>query len=210
MFDIEYKGGNSVVITTKKAILVVDPKLSLAGLKDISVKGAVQLGTEERLLVDSKGTRLTVEGPGEYEVADLSIHGVPAVRHIDTPDQGKKATIYRIEVGDVRIALLGNIADKLEEEQLEGLGLVDVLIIPVGGGYTLDPTNAAALTRQIEAKAVIPIHYKDDALKYEVPQEELSVFATELGAPIETTAKLKVKSAASLPQVLTICEVTRS
>lgn len=211
MFDIEYKGANGIVISTKKSSLVIDPKLSLVGLKDISVKDAIQLGTEKRFLVDAKDAQLTLEGPGEYEAADFSIRGVSAVRHLDTPEQGKNATIYRVEVGDVRIAVLGNIADKLSEDQLEGLGVVDILIIPVGGGgYTLDPTSAAALVRQIEAKAVVPVHYSDTAVKYEVPQEDLQVFTTELGAPVETIPKLKVKSAASLPQVLTVCEITRS
>ena len=51
MFDIEYKGGNTVVITTKKATLVVDPKQSVVGLKDLSVKEGIQLATEERFVV---------------------------------------------------------------------------------------------------------------------------------------------------------------
>ena len=59
--------------------------------------------------------------------------------------------MYRIEAGDIRAALLGNIYEKLDEDQLEALGVIDVLIIPVGGnGYTLDPTGAAKLVRQIE------------------------------------------------------------
>ena len=48
MFEIEYKGANGIVITSKHTTLVVDPKLSLAGLKDVVVKNAVELGTEER------------------------------------------------------------------------------------------------------------------------------------------------------------------
>ena len=49
MFDIEYKGGNSIVIASKKTTLIVDPKLSLVGLKDLKVSGAVELATEPRL-----------------------------------------------------------------------------------------------------------------------------------------------------------------
>lgn len=211
MFDVEYKGANSIVITTKKGSLVIDPKLSLVGLKDVPVKGSIQLVTEDRFLVAPGESRLTIEGPGEYEAGDFSIRGFSAVRHIDTPEQGNKATIYRIEVGDVRIALLGNITDKLSEDQLEGLGVVDILILPVGGGgYTLDPTSATVLVRQIEAKVVVPVHYADSALKYEVPQESLDVFVKELNAPVETTAKLKVKAASSLPTALTVMEIARS
>ena len=211
MFDIEYKGGNGVVIATKKTNLVIDPKLSLVGLKDLSVKDSVELATEARFLVNDGSAQLTLEGPGEYEVGDFAIRGIAAQRHIDTEADEKLATIYRIEVGDVRIGLLGNIDAKLSEDQLESLGIVDVLIIPVGGnGYTLDATSAATLTRHIDPKVVVPVHYADGTLKYAVPQDDVEVFTKELAAPTESVSKYKIKSAASLPEVLTTIVVTRS
>lgn len=211
MFDIEYKGGNGVVISTKKLDAVIDPKLSLVGLKDLSVKDAFEIGTEARFVTGSKDAQLAVEGPGDYELGPFSVKGMAATRHIDTEADEKLSTIYRIEVGDARIALLGNISSKLDEDQLEALGVVDILIIPVGGGgYTLDATSAASLVRQIDAKVIIPVHYADSALSYEVPQDTLETFVKELGAPVETTAKYKVKTAATLPVTLTIVEITRS
>jgi L-ascorbate metabolism protein UlaG (beta-lactamase superfamily) len=211
MFDIEYKGGNGVVISTKKLNAVIDPKLSLIGLKDLSVKDALEIGTEARFVTGSNDVQLAIEGPGDYELGPFSVKGVPATRHLDTSADEKISTIYRIEVGDVRIALVGNITPKLDEDQLEALGVVDILIIPVGGGgYTLDATSAASLVRQIDAKVIIPVHYADDALSYEVPQDTLETFVKELGAPVEITAKYKVKTAATLPTTLTIVEITRS
>lgn len=211
MFDIEYKGGTTVVISTKKSSLVVDPKLSLLGLKDVIVKDGVELATEERFALNSDVAKLSVEGPGEYEVGDFSIRGVPAVRHIDTADTQMMATIYRVEVGDVRIAVLGNIAEKITEEQLEALGVIDIAIVPVGGGgLTLDATAAANVVRRVDPKVVIPVHYDDKALKYEMPQGDLATFISELGAPKEETPKYKIKSAAVIPVVLTVMEVTRS
>ncbi len=208
MLDIEFKGGNTVVLSTKKATLVSDPRMSLVGKKDITLKDSIQLATEPRMQVVNDQARLLIEGPGEYEVADFSIRGVPAQRHLDTSADEQIATIYRIEVGDLRIALLGNIDDKLTEEQLEGLGVVDILILPVGGaGYTLDATSAANLVRRIDPKVVIPVHYDISGLTYEVPQDTITTFESELGAPVEKVAKYKLKSAASLPQVLTVVEV---
>lgn len=210
MFEIEYKGGNGVVIATKKMTAVIDPKLSVVGLKDLPVKGAVEIATEARFAI--KGDeQLLVEGPGDYEIGEFSIHGISATRHIDTENDEKTATAYRIEVGDVRIALLGNVAPTLSDEQLEELGVVDMLILPVGGGgLTLDATSAAGMVRQIDPKVVIPTHYADDALKYEMPQDALETFTKELGATVETASKYKVKGASSLPAVLTIVEITRS
>lgn len=211
MFDIEYKGGNGVVLSTKKSTVVVDPKLSVVGLKDLAVKDAVEVATEPRFAINGADARLVIEGPGEYEIGDFSIRATRAVRHIDTSADEPLATIYRIEVGDVRVAVLGNITPKLVEQQLEDLGVIDILIVPVGGGgLTLDATSAAGIVRQVDPKVVIPTHYADPQLAYEMPQDSLETFVKELGAPVETTAKYKVKSAATLPLTLTIVEVTRS
>ena len=212
MFDITYKGGNGVIIATKKSTLVIDPKLSVVGLKDAAIKDAIELSTEPRFALNGSDAQLAIEGPGDYEVGDFSIHGVSAIRHIDTENDEKLATVYRIEIGEVRIALLGNIAPKLSEDQLEALGVVDIIILPVGGGgLTPDATSAASLVRQVDPKAVIPTHYADSALTYEMPQESLDVFVKELGAPVEDAgSKYKVKAAASLPAVLTVIKIDRS
>jgi L-ascorbate metabolism protein UlaG (beta-lactamase superfamily) len=209
MFDIEYKGGNSVIITTKSLKLVADPKVSLIGLKDVSVKDAVVIATESRFLGDTADARLVIEGPGEYEVGDFSIQGIPATRQIDTGGFG--TTVYRLTVGEARIALFGNIAGDLDEDQLEAIGVVDIVIVPVGGGgYTLDAVKAARLIRSVDPKVVIPIHYSEAGMSYEVPQDPLKLFTDELGAPIETVDKYKIKSVAALPPVITVVEVKRT
>lgn len=211
MFDIEYRGGNSIVIASKKTTLIVDPKLSLVGLKDLKVGGAVELATEPRFTVDDDSVQIIIDGPGEYEVGDFTIKGIAAMRHIDAQDDKKKATIYRVECGEVSVGVLGNIAPGLNDDQLEELGVVDVLVVPVGGGgYTLDATSAIALVRTIEPKVVVPVHYHDAALKYEVPQNELDEFVKELGAPVDNVAKLKLKNDNSLPAASTVVVVSRS
>lgn len=211
MFEIEYKGANTVIISTKKGTIVSDPKLSLVGLKDANTKEAIELCTEARFDTANENARLNIEGPGEYGIADFDIHGIAAQRHLDSEADPKASTMYRIEAGDFRVALLGNIYEKLSEEQLEEIGVTDILIIPVGGnGYTLDATGAANLTRQIDPKIIIPIHYEDSALKYEVPQGDFETFAKELGGPVEETAKLKLKTLSALPEALTIFKITRS
>jgi len=211
MFEVEYKGANCVIISSKKASIVIDPKLSVVGLKDVNVKDSVELATEARFAINSEDAKLVIEGPGEYGVADFDIRGVAAQRHLDAESDPKASTIYRIETGDIRAAVLGNIYEKLTEDQLEEIGIVDVLIVPVGGsGYTLDATGAATITRQIDPKIVIPVHYDDPALKYEVPQSDVETFTAELGVTVEEAPKLKLKSAVALPPVLTVFKLARS
>lgn len=211
MFEVEYKGANCVVISSKKASIVIDPKLSVVGLKDVSVKDAIELATEARFALNSEDAKLVIEGPGEYGVADFDIKGIAAQRHLDTESDPKKSTIYRIESGEIRLAVLGNIYEKLSEDQLEDIGIVDILIVPVGGsGYTLDATGAATVTRQIDPKIVVPVHYADNAISYEVPQSDFETFSAELGMQVEEAPKLKLKNAAALPPVLTVYKLARS
>lgn len=211
MLDIEYKGGNTVIVNTKQGTIVVDPKASVVGLKDVATKDLIEVATEARFALKSSDAKLNIESPGEYGVASFDIRGVAAQRHLDTEAQPKAATMYRVEVGDIRIAILGNIYEKLSEAQFEELGVVDILIIPVGGnGYTLDATAAASLTRQIDPKVVIPVHYADEGVKYEVPQDSFELFAKELGAPVEEVAKYKLKQSSQLPAVLTTLKLARS
>ena len=212
MFDIEYKGANAVIFTTKKLKVVVDPGLDIAGHKDVAVKDSVVLLTEDRLRPKNNDARLLFDGPGEYEVGDVSIVGVAARRNIDAEDQGKASTIYRLTIDDTKIAVLGNIAPKLDDDQLEAIGMVDIVVVPVGGGgLTLDSKDAAAIVRQIEPKAVVPVHFDDPALKYEVPQEKADLIVTELSAGvIEAGPKFKLKNASSIPDQLTVIMISRS
>ncbi len=207
--EIEYKGANAVTIKSGSTLLVADPKLSIVGLKDVKISGAIQVTTEKRFSV-SGDEKIHISGPGEYEVSDISIKGIAAQRHID--EAGQKTTIYSLVVAGFRIALLGNIADKLSEDQLEALGVLDIVILPVGGnGYTLDAQAAAGIIRQIGPKIVIPIHYNDSALSYEVPQGELADFLKEIAVTEhDVVDKFKLKAGAALPGVLSVVEVTRT
>lgn len=210
MVEVEYKGGNHIVIATKNRTIHIDANVDMLGLKSVVLKEGIQLATERRFLVeDVDGLRF--DGPGDYETGGIAIHGVAAARHLDDPASGKMdSTIYRLEAGDIRFGIIGNIAMPLSEQQLEELGVIDVLVIPVGGnGYTLDATSAAELTRQIEPKAVIPVHYNDDGIKYEVNQDEVAVFTQELGSEVEERDSLKLKSASALIQTLTVYVLNR-
>lgn len=208
--ELEYKGGNCVVITHKKEELVIDPKLSDIGLKDQGANAAVHLLTQDRFAASHKEEAIVVDGPGEYEVNNCSIWGIAAKTHL-APEGAKTATMYRLDLEDITVAILGHVAAKLDESQLEAIGVVDVLVVPVGGfGYTLEPKQAVDLVRAIEPKIVVPVHYAEDGLAYEVPQAPLDDFLKELGTSAEEpVAKLKLKGG-QLPEKLTVYQVTRT
>lgn len=208
--EIERKGGNCIIISHKKDSFVVDPKLSHLGLKD-QINGATAIVvTDDAGRIDTQSDGLIIDGPGEYEVRNCSIKGVAATGYRDPADGPQKATIYRFDVDDTVVAVVGHIQPKLTEDELEALGVIDILVVPVGGyGYTLDPKEAIDLVRAIEPKAIIPTHYAEEGAKYEVPQAALEEFLKDLGAHHEVLPKLKLKGGA-LPDTLTVYELTRS
>jgi L-ascorbate metabolism protein UlaG (beta-lactamase superfamily) len=212
MFEIEYKGANCVVISTKKTKLITDPKLSVVGIKDASTTESIELATEERFAVNNPDSLLVIDSPGEYGIGCFHVAGFPARRHLDTEKEPMISTVYRVEVYDSRIGIIGNIYEELSDEQLEELGVVDILIIPVGGnGYTLDAKGAADLARQIDPRIVIPIHYSDEKLKYEVPQQKLQLFIDELNVPVEKMPKYKSKQSNNLGSgSMVVVELIRS
>lgn len=207
--ELSYHGGNCVEIATKQATVIVDGAVSALGLKDVKAKDAVFLSTQVGMSPAVEDTMI-IDSPGEYEVKDLSIKGIAAKRMIDF-DDSEKATMYRLANSSVSVVVVGHVASPLSEDQLEEIGVVDIAIVPVGGnGYTFDAHQAVQAVRQLDPKVVIPTHYKESGVNYEVEQMDLDLFVKELGTvQHETTSKFKIKNGV-LPEVFTLVELTRS
>jgi len=191
--ELQYYGANCLRLSAKKAQIVIDDNLAKLGLKSLTKSGDISLRTS-REFPEHSDTFFRAEMPGEYEVAGVVIHGIAARAHMD--EEGKRnAVIYTIEADDTKVLVLGHIFPELSEDQLEQIGMVDVAVVPVGGnGYTLDGVGALKVIKQIEPKVVIPTHYADAKIKYEVPQAPLADAVKGLGMEVsETTAKYKIK-----------------
>lgn len=192
--EFQYFGGNCVKISTKKASLVIDDNLAELGLKYIVSPKDIALYTSSDLKKNDNA-HFVISDPGEYEVSDVSVHGVAARSHMDEASQ-KSATIYRVILDDTRIAIVGHIYPELSDDQLEAIGTIDVLFVPVGGnGFTLDGVGAQKIIKKIEPKLVVPTHYGDSKIKYEVPQTDLEEALKNLSLePTERVESLKVKN----------------
>jgi L-ascorbate metabolism protein UlaG (beta-lactamase superfamily) len=105
--------------------------------------------------------------------------------------------MYKLTWGETRALVTGHVFPKLTDAELEAIGIVDVMFVPVGGsGYTLDAAGALQLIKQVEPKLVVPTHYAAQGLNYDVPQAELSDALHTLGMePKETATKLQFKPA---------------
>ena len=191
--ELTFYGANCVRLAAKKAQIVVDDNLAALGLKAVTKPADISLRTSKQL-PEHPDAVFKAELPGEYEVSGVVIRGIAARSHMDEEGQNN-AVIYTIEADDTKVVILGHIFPELSEDQLEQIGLADVVIVPVGGmGYTLDGAGALKVIKQIEPKVVIPTHYSDKVIHYEVPQTELTEAIKNLGMEIsETVAKYKIK-----------------
>jgi L-ascorbate metabolism protein UlaG (beta-lactamase superfamily) len=97
-----------------------------------------------------------VDGPGEYEIADILIHGVATTTE---PKNGALNTAYVFRFDDLTVCHLGDVREKLSDQQVEDIGSIDVLLVPVGGGRALTPARAAEVVHQLGPQVVIPMHY---------------------------------------------------
>ena len=193
--ELSYFGANCLRLVTKKATIVVDDNLAELGLKPVTKADDISLRTSAKLIPEH-AARFSAEMPGEYEIAGVVIHGVAARAHMDK-DNEHTAVIYTVEAEDIKVAIIGHIYPELSEDQLEQIGLVDVAVIPVGdSGYTMDGVGALKIIKAIEPKVIIPTHYADKAIKYEVPQMDLPEALKALGMePAETLDKYRPKIA---------------
>lgn len=191
--ELSYLGADCLVLNSKESRVVVDDTLTHVSGKAVIKAGDIALFTAGQT-GNLPATKLTVDQPGEYEVANVSITGIPARAHMDEPGK-HTATMYKVIVGDISFLFTGHVYPELSDEQLETIGNVDVMVVPVGGnGYTLDGVGALKLIKEVEPKLVIPTHYDDKTLKYEVPQQTLAQAVNSLGMePKETVSKLKLK-----------------
>lgn len=193
--DLQFFGANCITIEGKGYRIVVDDNLIAHNGKMVTKDGDIVLSTSsDSLSIDGIIPKLVIDQPGEYEVNDVSIIGIASKSHLD--EVGLGATIYKVLVNDLSVLVVGHIYPELSEQQLDMFGEIDAMIVPVGGnGYTLDAVGALNLIKRVEPKLVIPTHYADSSLKFEVPQQSLEHALKELGMePKDRVAKLKLKA----------------
>lgn len=191
--ELQFHGANCITITTRQARVVIDDNLAELGGKSISKPGDITLFTGSHE-TSPEVSKILIDMPGEYEASGVSIYGIAARSHMDE-DKKMSATMYKIVLDDFRLLVTGHVFPELSDAQLEAIGMVDVMFVPVGGfGYTMDGVGALKLIKKIEPKLVIPTHFEDASLKFPVPQQALTMALQQLAMePKETVAKLKLK-----------------
>lgn len=183
--NINWYGQTCFKITASKGEqinLILDPPTEDSGIRGPKLEADILLSSDPSEKIE-KGEFFLINMPGEYDVKGISIRGIHA--------QG--SYIYVIEVEDMRICHLGRIhQDELSPSQLETIGDIDILMVPVGGGKSLDAARAVKIMSQIEPKITIPMYYKIEKSKEKL--DELRLFLKILGIEkLDKSEKLSIK-----------------
>lgn len=193
---ITWHGHSCFKIVTKNATIITDPFNKDIGLKPPHYEADVVTVSHDHYdhnnVSTLRGAPFVITGAGEYELKGIVIYGINSFHDAKGGKERGLNTIYIIKAEDMRICYLGDLGQKeLTDEQLEKIEEVDILMIPVGGVYTINSEEAAAIINQIEPRIVIPMHYKISGLNIKL--QDVEAFLKEMGVEKEMVEQLVIK-----------------
>ena len=188
--------------------IVIDPYSEDIGLKVPKLEADILLvshGHHDHNNVKAVGGNpFLVSGPGEYEIKEVFIQGIPAFHDSSSGKERGTNTIYTIEAEELRLCHLGDLGQKeLTPEQIDKIGQVDILMIPVGGVYTISAKEAVKIMSQIEPNIIIPMHYQLPKLNPPAggKLDGLDKFLKTMGIKkLDSLPKLSIKKKDVLPE----------
>jgi L-ascorbate metabolism protein UlaG (beta-lactamase superfamily) len=194
--DVTWLGHGCFRLRGRSAAVVTDPYPPAIGLKLARMDAEVVTVSHEHdnhnFTSVVRDGAYEVRGPGEYEIAGVSVVGVPTYHDAERGAKHGRNTVYLIEIDDVRVVHLGDLGHKLEDAEAEAVASPDVLLVGVGGRSTLNGAEAAEVVRQLEPRYVVPMHFAIPGLKLQL--DPIDRFLKEMGVTAsEPQPKLAVQ-----------------
>jgi L-ascorbate metabolism protein UlaG (beta-lactamase superfamily) len=199
--DITWLGLSCFRIRGSQAIIITDPFPPglgyTLGKQTADIVTVSHQHPSHSYVQGINGEHRLLRGPGEYEISGVLILGIAAYHDAVKGQSRGKNTVYLMEIDGVAVCHLGDIGHVLSDEQVEEMGNVDILMLPVGGVSTINAAMAAEIIRKLEPKAVLPMHYKTPKTDREL--EPVENFLKEMGlGQVESRPKFSV-SKSNLP-----------
>jgi len=166
---IQYWGQSCLSITDQNNLnLLTDPFPASFGYAMPTVQPQICLVSHDHYdhnAVDTvKGDPQVIREGGQHEVKGITIKGVSTFHDSEGGKKRGNNLVFAWQMDGIHLAHLGDLGHVLTEQQVEQIGEVDVLMVPVGGFYTIDAAQAVQVAEQLKAKIVIPMHFKTSAI----------------------------------------------
>ena len=193
---ISWYGHSCFKMTTKSTTIITDPFNKEIGLKpphcEADIVSISHNHKDHNNFSTLRGDPFLIESPGEYDLRDIAIRGTSSFHDSKEGKERGSNIIFTFKIEDIKICHLGDLGQKeLTSEQLESIDNVDILMIPVGGVYTINGEQAMNIINQIEPKIIIPMHYKLPKLKIKI--EPVDQFLKETGTKEQRIDCLTIK-----------------
>lgn len=182
----------------KHATIVTDPFNPSLGLDLPNLKADVVTISHEakghNYAAGVSGYKHILNGAGEYEIGGVFITGIST----NSSESGLHNVLYVFDFDGVTIAHLGDMQKVPTQTQIEPLEEISILLVPIGGGNSLNAAQAAELVSMLEPKIIVPMHYQLDGLKVEL--DSVDRFLKEMGVTEPKKENSLKVTTASLPE----------
>ena len=172
---VKWLGHASFLITSEEGTrIITDPYATGMGISYGEIKEAADIvmvshehGDHNNAAAVS-GSPQVVKGAGVQEAKGIQFKGIASFHDDAEGSQRGPNTIFCFTVDDVKLCHLGDLGHHLSEQQIADISDVDVLLIPVGGFFTIDAAVATQTTEKLKPRVVIPMHYSTDKCAYPI------------------------------------------
>lgn len=206
--DLTWYGLSCFRIREGGVTIICDPYDRSVGLTLAKVRADIVTISHDRAghnAIDRiTGDPKVLTGPGEYEVKNVFITGLTTYHRKDGNQPPERNVAFFFEFGGLTVGHLGDIGEVPAQSEIEELniGEVDVLMVPVGGGSTLDPARAVEMVGLLEPRLIIPMHYNHPGLSDDLAArlEHVDKFLKEFGAAAIDPIDMLKLSKSTLPE----------
>jgi L-ascorbate metabolism protein UlaG (beta-lactamase superfamily) len=182
--DITWFGHSCFRLSEKGVAIVTDPFGKETGYTRPPIRADVITISHDHPghnnQIGFRGEHRVFDAPGEYEVRGVFVTGIGTYHDARSGAARGRNVVFMFDFEGLTVCHLGDLGHVLNQGQVEALGDVDVLLIPVGGAHTLSLSQAAEVITQIEPRLVIPMHYRTAAEKAKL--DPVDKFLKEMGA----------------------------
>lgn len=170
---LKWLGHACFLITSSEGIrILTDPFDSTVGYKVPDVETDIVTTSHDHFdhnYVEAvKGDYIHLNASGQHNVKDIEITGIDTFHDEDKGSKRGNNVVFTYLVDGMKVCHLGDLGHMLTDEQIEQVGEVDILLLPVGGTYTIDHMQAAKLAGMIRPRLVIPMHYKTPVMNFDI------------------------------------------